>query len=289
MSLQAYVTTRMGAAAWASLQPWYDALRASADLQLIQRNIDRECFRGDITAHVWIDFLLDVSATHTPPDACDTIDRVLGRRRSYFTLAGLPLTGLQPTHNLFRFMRLDHVLKYMLTPLPITVGDYTALANTINTGVVWGAHLDSKPFGRPDYPTWCTLSDYPAWRANADRARDRFGLKHIDSGHLVEICYPVGLLQDASIALKPPTVLDSWAGGASNWIFAKKRGAGGPDVGYTVDMDGGVCRRGSTELVHGYFRVPAGGGSRIGLRVHGPLVQSSPAIDFGALLVNPAI
>jgi hypothetical protein len=78
------------------------------------------------------------------------------------------------------------------------MGDYTALANAINTGVVWGAHLDSKSFGRPDYPTWCTLSDNPAWRANADRARDRFGLKHIDSGYLVEIDYPVGLLQDAS-------------------------------------------------------------------------------------------
>jgi len=289
LSLQAFVTSWLGAGAWASVQPWYDALGPGADLQLIRRNIDRECARHDITPQVLIDFLLDVAATHNGPDACDTIDIVLGRRRSYFTLAGHAVSGLETTRNVFRFMRLDHVLKYMLSPLPITPGDYGALANAINTGVIWGTHLDAKPFGRQDYPTWCTLSDNPAWRVGADRARDRFGLKHIDNGHLVEIGYPVGLLQDNSIALKPPTILDSWAGGASNWIFAKRRGLGGPDFGYTVDMDRGTFGRGSTELVHGYFQVPPGAGSRIGLRVHGPLTQSSPAANFGSLLLNPAI
>ena len=287
---QAFVMSRMGASAWASLQPWYDALLATDDLQLIRRNVDRECDRDDITTQVWIDFLLDVAATHAGPDAGQTIDTVLGRRRSYFTLAGRRLTSIQADDWLHRFMRLDHALKYMLSPLPILARDYTALADAINKGVIWGTHLDSKPFGRPDYPTWCTMSGPPAWRVSADRARDRFGLKHIDAGHLVEMRYRAGLLNDVSVVLKPPTALDSWAGGASNWIFAKRRGVGGPDMGYTVDMDGGgACGFGSTELVHGYFQVPNGAGARIGLEVHGPLTRSSPAIDFGALLRNPVI
>lgn len=290
MSLQNYVVTQLGAAVWASLQPWYNALAVSDDLRLIQRNIDRECQRNDITQQVWKDFLLEVAAKHGGPDACDTIDKIVNGKRSYYTLSGNPVTGIGAEQHVYRFIRLDHALKHMLSPLPIVAGDYNALATAINSGVVWGTHLDLKIVGRSDYPTWCTTSDEPAWRASADRARDRFGLKHIDTGHLVEMRYPVGLLRDLSAVPKAPTVLDSWAGGASNWIFAKRRGLGGPDLGFTVDMDGGGgCGRGSTELVHSHFRVPSGAGSRIRMRVHGPVTRSSPAIDFAKLLSNPAV
>jgi len=290
MPLASYASAHLGLPAWASLQPWYDALAAGNDLRLIQRNIDRECDRNDISPGVWRDFLLDVAATHNGQDACATIDTVLGRRRSYFALSGNPVSTLDDTRRLYRFMRLDHFLKYMLSPLPIPPANWSTLANQINTGIVAGGSLDNKHLGRPDYPIWCTLSDHAPWRATADRARDRFGLKHVDTGYLLEMAYPVSLLKTKPVALKAPTVLDSWAGGASNWIFAKKRGAGGPDWGYTVDMDGGRgCGRGSTEAVHADFEIPSGYGPQIGLRVHGPAVKSAPAIDYGKLLINPAV
>jgi len=274
----------------ASLNFWYGGLSGSDDLRLIQRNIDRECDRNDISPQVWLDFLLEVAATHIGPDACETIDTVLGRRRSYFALSGNPLAVVNDAQRLYRFMRLDHFLKYMLSPLPIPPANWSTLANHINTGIIAGASLDNKHFGRPDYPIWCTLSDHPPWRATADRARDRFGLKHIDTGHLVEMTYPVSLLKTKPVALKAPTVLDSWAGGASNWIFAKRRGTGGPNWGYTVDMDGGGrCGRGSTEAVHADFQIPSGYGPQVGLRVYGPVAKSAPAIDYGKLLMNPAV
>jgi len=187
-------------------------------------------------------------------------------------------------------MRLDHFLKHMLLPLPIVPSNYGALAAEISAGRITGGNLASKQFGRADYPIWCTLSQPPLWRTTADRARDRFGLKHIDAGHLLEMEYPVGLLKSEGVSLKPPTVLDSWANGAANWIFAKRRGSGGPDWGYTVDIDGGgACGRGSTEAVHTTFLVPAGQGWKISLRVYGPVASSAPAINFGKLLSNVAI
>jgi hypothetical protein len=288
--LGSYAPTHFGPTVQASLKIWYDALSAGDDLRLIQRNIDRECDRNDVSTQVWLDFLSDVAAAHLGPDACETIDTVLGRRRSYFVLSGNPVSTVGDEQRLYRFMRLDHFLKYMLSPLPIPPANWSTLANQINNGIIAGANLDNKHLGRPDYPIWCSLSDHPPWRATADRARDRFGLKHIETGHLLEMTYPVGLLKTKPVALRAPTVLDSWAGGASNWIFAKRRGAGGPDWGYTVDMDGGGrCGRGSTEAVHADLQIPSGHGSRIGLRVHGPIAKSTSAIDYGKLLMNPAI
>lgn len=288
--LASYVTAHLGAITWSSLQPWYNALSASDDLRLIQRNIDRECDRNDISSRVWLDFLLDVAASYAGLDACETIDTALGRRRSYFALSGNTLPAVHDAQNLYRFMRLDHFLKYMLAPLPIPPpANWPALAGQINSGSITGANLDSRQFGRPDYPIWCTLSGYAPWRATADRARDRFGLKHIDAGFLVEMAYPAVLLKAKPVTLKAPTVLDSWASGASNWIFAKKRGASGPDWGYTVDLNGGGgCGRGSTEAVHADFQVPSGHGWQIGLQVHGPIANSAPAVDYRGLLLNPA-
>ena len=229
------------------------------------------------------------ASRHLDSDACDTSrDTVLSRRRSYFALSGNSLPAVDDTRNLYRFMRLDHFLKYMLAPLPILAANYQTLASQISGGAVTGANLDTKWFGLPDYPIWCTLSWYPPWRATADRARDRFGLKHIDTGFLVEMTYPASLLKAKPVTLKPPTVLDSWASGALNWIFAKKRGVGGPDWGYTVDMNGGFgCGRGSTEAVHVDFQVPSNQGWQIGLTVHGPIGNSAPSVDYGRLLVNP--
>ena len=290
--LATFVTAHLGPAIWARLQPWYGALSGSGDLELIRRNIDRECDRSDITLRVWLDFLLDIAAAHTGPDACTTIDFVLGRRRTYFTLAGTRLPAIDDTRKLYRFMRLDHFLKHMLSPLPIqsAAASWPALAGHTNSGAVNGSHLDNKHFGRPGYPIWCTLSGHAPWRATADRARDRFGLKHIDSGFLTEMRYPAGLLKSKPVAAKPPTVLDSWANGAQNWIFAKKRGAGGADWGYTVDMDGGnACGRGSTEAVHDDFQVPIGQGWQIDLQVHGPIQSSAPSVIYTNLLLNPAV
>lgn len=290
MPLSSYVATHLGAGSWNLLKPWYDALAASDDLRLIQRNIDRECDRNDINTQPWEDFLREVIATHLGPDACQTIDMVLPRKRSYYTLAGKALPALDDERQVYRFMRLDHLLKYNLSPLPIVPSSYPLLAMQINTGAITGVNLEAKRFGRTNYPIWCTLSDEATWRASADRARDRFGLKHIDTGFLVEMAYTVGLLKSVSMQLLPPTVLDSWANGASNWIFAKRRGSGGPDWGYTVDLDGGGgCGRGSTEAVHADFLIPAGQGHRIGMRVHGPIVNSAPPVNFGSLLLNTAV
>ncbi len=290
VGLARYVIAHLGRSVWASLRPWYTALSARDDLQLIQRNIDRECNRSDIDQRVWLDFLLDVSAAPASPDSCQTIDTVLQGKLSYYALAGKPLAKLTDPTFVYRFMRLDHFLKYMLPALPIVSIGYGTLAEQVNNGVVTGANLDSKPFGRTGYPIWCTLSGSPNWRTSADRSRDRFGLKHIDSGHLVEMRYPIGLLSSVFVPLKAPTVLDSWAAGASNWIFAKKRGSGGPEWGYTVDLDGGgACGRGSTEAVHASFTVPAGQGWTIDLRAHGPIAASAPAVSYRALLVNPTI
>jgi hypothetical protein len=290
MSLSSFVTTRFGPGSWSLLQPWYDALSASDDLRLIQRNIDRECDRNDINALPWEDFLRDVIATHAGLDACQTIDAVLPPKRSYYTLAGKTLPALDDARQVYRFMRLDNFLKFNLSPMPIGSLTYPMLAEQINTGVITGTNLEAKRFGQTDYPIWCTLSNDPKWRASADRARDRFGLKHIDTGFLVEMAYTAGMLRNASVQLLAPTVLDSWAKGASNWFFAKKRGSGGPEWGYTVDLDGGGgCGRGSTEAVHADFMIPAGQGHRIGLMARGPIANSAPSVNFGSLLVNPAV
>jgi hypothetical protein len=150
--------------------------------------------------------------------------------------------------------------------------------------------FDGTVFGHTGRPCWCTLSGPPDFRETADRVRDRLGLKHIDSGHLIEIEYPSELLDQVGVRLKAPTVLDSWAGGASNWIFAKRRESGGRDWGYTVDMNGGRgWARGSTEAVHEAFTIPNGHGHRIRLRAYGPLSGSCPGINYAALLNNPGI
>ena len=232
----------------------------------------------------------DVIAAHAGPDAVQTIDSVLPAKRRYYTLAGKALPMLEDTRDVYRFIRLDHLLKFHLSPLPIVPDNYAVLATQIENGAVNGTNLEAKRFGRTDHPIWCTLSGDPAWRASADRARDRFGLKHIDTGFLVEMVYPAGLLRSVGVQLLPPTILDSWANGASNRIFAKRRGSGGPDWGYTVDLNGGGgCGRGSTEAVHADFLIPAGQGHRIGMRVHGPIVNSAPSANFGSLLLNTAI
>jgi hypothetical protein len=291
MPLQNYVTTHLSAGAWAQLQPWYNALSASPNLELIQRNIDRECDRNDINALPWQDFLNDVIAKHAGLDACKTIDNVLGSNRSHYALPGKALPALDDTRRLYRFMRLDQLANFNLKSSPIALtSNYESLANNINSGKVSGANLDGTQLGQSGYPSWCTLSGNPAWRASADRARDRIGLKHIDDGFLVELDYPAGMLRNVGAPLQAPTVLDSWAKGASNWIFAKRRGSGGPDWGNTVDLDGGgACGKGSTEAVHASFVVPAGQGYMIGLTAHGPIENSAPSVNFRKLLLNPAV
>lgn len=287
MPLQQYVQRNLGAIVWTSLKPWYDALDASDDLRLIRRNVDRECDRTDIDQQKWQDFLLDIAAKHSGPDAAQTIDWALGARRTYFTLAGHSIPSHYVPTAVYRLMRLDHFLTYMLLPMPIMPANYATLAADINNKKISGKNLDGKQFGRTDYPIWCTQSPPPKWRATADRARDRFGLKHIDSGHLVEMTYSSSFLQAQGANLKPPTAIDSWASGAMNWIFSKNKAAGGPDWGYTVDMDGGgACDKGESEAVHATFQVPAGQGSSIGLKAYGPLANSAPSVNYGSLLAN---
>jgi hypothetical protein len=291
--LERFVLARRGSDVWNRLRPWYEGLSGSDDLRLIQRNIDRECSRNDIEAEPWLDFLLEVSNARGNANACDAIDSTLknpARVRSY-SLQGRELPRLAEGRQLYRFMRLAQILKYTLKEAPIPEEhNLDTLASAIGRGEITGAHLDGTVFGQEDRPCWCTLSSPPAFRETADRVRDRLGLKHIDTGHLLEIAYPRELLDEAGAKLRAPTALDSWAGGASNWIFAKRRGSGGPDWGYSVDMNGGQgCTRGSTEAVHGAFRVPRGQGHRIGLRVHGPLSASSPSINYADLLRNPGV
>jgi hypothetical protein len=298
--LPSYTNQHLAPATWAVLQPWYDALNDTPNRQLIRRNIDRECDRTDIDHQNWRDFLTAIAKSYSAgKDPCKTVDSVIKSAPGYFKpgvppqflLGGNPLPFLGDSQSVFRLMRLDQFEEHMLPPrLAISASPLTPLADDINSGRITGAHLDGQNFGRDGFPIWCTLSRPPFWRTTADRARDRFGLKHIDDGHLVEMEYPIGMLRNAGVALKPPTVLDSWAGGATNWIFAKRHGAGGPDWGYTVDMaGGGACARGSTEAVHSDFQIQAGQGHHIGLKVYGPLAESSPSINYRKLLSNVGV
>ena len=87
---------------------------------------------------------------------------------------------------------------------------------------------------------------------SGDVVRDKLGLKHIESGRIVEIAYSADFLRRVGIEFKAPTVLDASADGAGNWVWVKNKSAGGgPDWGYTVDMSAGGAgmRRGGALAV----------------------------------------
>lgn len=262
---------------------WYGEFSADDALRLIQRNVDRECARQDIDHGVFEEYLKDLASKYVPnqPTPTDLMDTVFDARRPHFLLPGLPLVTSGGT--LSRFMRLDHLVKYNLhhAGVPITY-DLAGAIVAIRSGVLAGKDLQGSHMGRADFPVWVTETDSLPTGASAQKLRDLLGLTHIAHGHLVKVTYPAGVLDTSHLALRAPTVLDAVAGGAENWIFAKRAGAGGPEWGHTVDL--GSSSPGAKEAVHRDFKVTAVKAPQIGLRYCGQIAMSPPQVSFQTLL-----
>lgn len=288
MPLQSYVQSDQTLPSWASLQRWYQNFSDDPVHEWVRRNIDRECERHDIDQAVWAGFLRKVVDYSDSNDPLEPINRILDRQnpgRTHFLLAGLPLR--MPDHDLYRYVRLDALSKH-LSPDTVPISrNLNRLAEAIANGAIGGTALEHSAIGRPESVIWCTGSQLSAER-NGDVVRDRLGLKHIESGRIVEIAYSPNLLLRGGIALRAPTVLDASAEGAANWVWVKNKQRGaGPDWGYTVDLSHGAAgARGCAEAVHESFELNPGSGSDIHLRVLDPLRTSPPGMDYRMMMNN---
>lgn len=267
----------------AMLWQWYDAFDDDDAWRLIRRNFDRDCARQDIDHSRLRDYLHDVAQKYQPNvgDApLAVMDQVYSARKSYFLLPGQPFAT--SAQDVARVMRADHLLKYQLHPagIAVTMG-LAPLVSAIRAGAIRGHDLAGSHMGRVDHPVWvCPADQLPA---SADDCRDKLGLHHIAHGHLVSITYPVSMLTGA-FALRAPTTLDSAAGGADNWIFAKRPAPGGPGWGHAVDLaTSGV---GIDEAVHRDFPMDTAKAATMTLGHVGQISASPPAVNYSTLLAS---
>lgn len=268
-----------------ALIAWHAAFGVDDAWRLIQRNLDRECARADIDQAVLDDFLREVASRYALNswEPTGLVDEVLGARRSFFLLPGrrLPIES----RRLSRVMRLDAFVKHQLQPQWTPIRDnLDAVITAVQNGTVTGHDLANRTMGRSGYPTWVAHSDDVPAGASADALRNLLGLKHIEHGHLVEVSYPDTFLGSEHLALRAPTLLDSVANGADNWIFAKRAGAGGPEWGHTVDIAKSAV--GISEAVHREFQITAAQAAHIGVRYAGQITSSAPAVNFATLLAQ---
>jgi len=268
----------------ATLDQWYRDFDIDDAWRLIRRNFDRDCDRQDIDHAVLREYLKDIAQAYRPllPSApLAAMDSVFGARRSHFLLPGLPIAGDEI--RVARVVRADHLLKYQLHPagIGITMG-LGAFIAALRAGTLGGRDLAGSHMGRQDCPVWvCPAGLLPA---SAEDCRDRLGLQHLHHGHLVSITYPAGLLGCGWLALRAPTVLDGAAGGADNWIFAKRQSPGGPDWGHAVDLV--ASTPGVDEAVHRDFLIDAARAAQMTLGHVGQIRRSSPQVDFATLMAS---
>jgi hypothetical protein len=271
------------AAEQAILQQWHDDFDIDDAWRLIRRNFDRDCDRHDIHVLLLRDYLRDVAHKYQPNvgDApLAVMDQVYSTRKSYFLLPGQPLasTGRQVA----RVVRADHLLKYQLhaAGIAVTMGLH-ALVSGLKASTIQGRDLNGSHMGRADHPVWvCPVDQLPP---NADDCRDQLGLHHIAHGHLVSIKYPESILA-GTFALRAPTTIDSAAGGADNWIFAKRRPPGGPEWGHAVDL--ATSKSGVDEAVHRDFPIDTAKAATMALGHVGQISKSPPAVDYSILLTS---
>jgi hypothetical protein len=224
-------------------------------------------------------------------DSLKVIDGVIARKRARLLLPGKQINV--STDSLYRYMRLGDFAANNLKQFAIAVEawhpftDLDDCAEMIAKGIITGEDTEASVIGRPGYPAWCTDGSLST-DSDADLIRNLLGLKHIEGGYVVEVRYPLALLDRVGQSLRAPTQLDASAGGAANWIFVKNRDRGGPDWGYTAQMcPDGVCRKGVPEAVHSPILISPGSGVEIGLRVLGPIKTLCPTVDYEATPENP--
>lgn len=278
-ALERFCSANVPAAAWPAIQIWYNQFASEPCLELLRRNIDRECERQDIDVAVLADFLNQVAPLgHSHPDPCDLIDALLSPNVSRFQLAGKPL-GIPPV-TLYRYMRLDHWVTCNWPAGPAGQTDATVLAEFMERGSVTASVMEGTWFGKPGAAVWCTL-DFLSAEESAHRIRNRLGLQggpgERRDEYYVELRYESEWLDSKNIPIRPPTFLDACLGSLFRlreqaWVFQKNRNAGGgPDWGLTLDLtNGGPGGRGLPEAVHAAFRIGNGEGTKIGLRLVAP-------------------
>jgi hypothetical protein len=278
-----------------NLASWRQAMDTDSRWKLILRNFERECDRQDIEPLTWEHFLRDLetewnvlaAVTKGLISPVQAIDNVIARNWQTFMPSGKQVAESDDTV-LSKYMRLDKFWLYNLKNLALS-GQSSKLANEIAAGNLKPADITGD-IGDSKRPGWCTKQSSIGSTADANRIRDLVGLKHIDGDWLLEVSFPFSHLHLQNIALQAPTVIDSVAAGAENWIFSKLQGTAGPDWGLTVDMEGGgACDPGVPEAVHRPFRPTLAPGISINLRVIGEVTTSSPSVDYAALLANAAI
>jgi hypothetical protein len=267
----------------AALTQWSGEFDIDDAWKLIRRNVDRDCDRQDIDHSRLREYLRDIAQAYQPTvadAALAVMDSVFSARRSHFLLPGLALSFA--VTRVARVARADHVLKYQLhhAGIAITMG-LGAFIAALQANRIGGQDLAGSHMGRADHPVWvCPADQRPA---SADDCRNWLGLHHIDHGHLVSIAYPTSILA-GHLALRAPTALDGTAGGAGNWIFAKRGAAGGPAWGHAVDL--ATSGAGVDEAVHPDFAIDSAKAGRMDLDYVGQIQHSPPQVSFARLLVS---
>ncbi len=266
-----------------ALRDWYSQFNGNPALELIQRNMDRECDRDDIDHVIYNDYLRQLSWYYRPnyPDPTDFIERAYGSPPSRYLLPGQSLQIANET--LSRCMRLDHLVKYNLQKAGIPISyDMRGAIQALRSGVLNGSSLTGSVLGQMNYPVWVSPTEDISQSLSAGDLRNLLGLVHIEFGHLVEISYPQNILLRGDRDLRAPTILDAIAKGAENWVFVKKSGGGGPDWGHTVNLSS--RSPGVKEAVHSPFLITWAISSRISLRYAGDITNSPPQIDYRQLM-----
>jgi hypothetical protein len=270
------------------LRKWYRSFDGVDFWEFIRQNIDRECVRDDIDTAKWDQFLHDVALRFgAHPYPLDAIKSVIDGKSTFYFLPGRQFTPR--AEGLYRYMGLDQFMKHNYRGRVIT-RDMRTLKALIDKRYITGTDMEGTIFGKQmagrNYAVWCA-DDSLASETQGDKVRDQLGLKHIAGGYLVEIAYPLRLLESRNMKVCPPTVPDAFAEGADNWIWVKNRNSGGPGWGYTVDMSsGGAGAEGVPEALHEPFTVAPSEGASIRLRALNPFSKTPPQMDHSAMLGN---
>lgn len=273
------------------LTDWYEGFDGVARWEFIRRNIDRECVRQDIDTQVWDEFLrevADICSKVPPSNPLDPIKAAIDNHSPKpFFLPGLPFAPLPAP--VYRYMLLEHFMRFNYRGR-IQTRRLPALKTLIDQGLIDGSNLEGTTFGKRvagrDFAVW--FSDASLANVNSgETARDRLGLHHVHGGYLLEVSYPLELLEVRREKTAPPTVIDGLGENSDNWIWIKTRNPGGPGWGYSVDMSGGGAGAvGVPEAVHAPVEIAEGDGARIRIRALEPFASTAPQMDHAAMLQN---
>jgi hypothetical protein len=283
-----YYCDSTGFVDWTRLEKWYASFDADPHLDLIRRNLDRECECSEIDEVRFQIFLTHVANQADDLAPCHCIKAAIKAHWDELLLPGL---DVEPRGAfLYRYMLLEDFFEYNAKHLG-PVLNWERAAEMINSGQIDGTVMEGSALGLSDRPIWCTDESLQN-QSDGDIVRNTLGLKHMEGGYIIEIAYPLEFVRKYARNLQAPTFLDACRVDPRNWIFVKRPpgAVAGATWGRTVVLtDDGAGAPGVPEVVHASFEIRVGEGSQVALRVLGPLKQSAPAMNFSAMLTNPSL